>query len=104
MASSFGPLEFDHDEPTLLVDCQEIDPTTCVFPLSELLSDDKQVLVEDRNVVTQQSLEIVALPDAELGEACWLMPLESEPVSSNMGTTTASGPWSRKRTETQLSR
>ncbi len=52
---------------------EQIDATPRVFPVSELLGDDQQVISQHLDVIAQDALQALAFPDGQVSERLWLV-------------------------------
>lgn len=71
-----GALELDDDEAAGFVEGEEVDAPASVLPVTELLRDDEQIVVEGGDVVSEQALEVSTLVHSEGGERSRWTPLE----------------------------
>ncbi len=82
MSPVVGALQLYDYEVALPVDRQQVDPPPRVLPVSELLGDDEQVVVENADVVPQQPLQICALVQPQHAEGLALMAFQ--PIASDL--------------------
>jgi len=64
MPAVVGPLEFDHDQASIVIDAQQVYPAPGILEVAELLGNHEQPVPEHLNVVAQGSLEMRPLQDS----------------------------------------